>query len=491
MIQGLSRPIRTARRGIASSAAAFLFLLSGAAFAQTVTHTTADGIQVTTSQNGTNMTTTVRYPGGQEFVTQTMVTGTTGASIRFSGTTPGGPISGDVTYQFLGSNSLRYTGTVNGVAIDCTITNGTLSGTCGALNTALNPASAGAGTPPTTGGPTGPTDPSTPVVTPVGDPGHGGVPAPAFQNSIAATDEVITRTIATRIAGTISNRVAQAVRQASRQARTRTTLGGADIVKGLSGGDGDGGTFATWGSASVIRLRQGGAGTNFDGNLSNFMLGADYSFDKAVVGLSAGYNGANVRTKYNNGKLQSDAFTVAAYGGYAITDFLNADVNLGYSRTGKDTRRSGGLITGDTDSNRWFGSANLVAHHAIDAFELEGRIGYTYAAERTDGFLESNGARVDADTTRVGTLTVGARVGYGIGGFVPYVTGAFLYDTIQDSGGVTAGQNAVLNDRSAFELGAGVDYLSGNFVFTAEVLTEVARRDFNSVSGMLSARYRF
>jgi hypothetical protein len=307
------------------------------------------------------------------------------------------------------------------------------------------------------------------------------------QNATTSTNNTVLRT---EVGATIRG-IGAGVSRATGQSRSQRASD-PEIVTGLSAGDPFDGQFSTWGSLSATRVKQGGPATAFKGRLYGALLGADLAWDGMVAGVAVGVSRASVDTDFNNGKLSSTSYTVAPYVGMSLTDWLTIDGNIGVGRSTKNTSRNFGAVQGDTVGTRVFLGTNLTAYHDIDQYRLQASVGYTYAIERTLDFQESNNAPVASDISRIGTVTIGGRVGYEFQTITPYISGRLLRDVQKSvAATLTPAQRDVLDDKTAMEIGVGFDMIGEQYVLTGEINKELARDEFDSVTALISLRYRF
>jgi opacity protein-like surface antigen len=158
---------------------------------------------------------------------------------------------------------------------------------------------------------------------------------------------------------------------------------------------------------------------------------------------------------------------VAPYASIGIDDNVSLDVVGGYSRIDYDLDRldplSSTKVTGGTESDRFFGSINLVVDYDVSNILLGFRMGTSYISEEQDAYSESDGTAEGAQKVTVGSGNVGLRVGFDGGAVQPYVGGTYSYD-YDDSGGtydgrntfgVSAGLNITITDGVFFNLEGG------------------------------------
>ena len=248
--------------------------------------------------------------------------------------------------------------------------------------------------------------------------------------------------------------------------------------RGASAGD-EFDRMAGWTNFADTDVEDNVAATRFDGDLRTYLVGLDYQVDDQILaGVALGLERGEFTTAFNGGTITTRGKTISPYASYRLDDQWSVDGILGYTRGDLDQVR-GAAITSDTDFHRWFAQANVnyvTDVPAVDNMLLAGQLGYTYAYEKINGFIESNGTLVNSKSTPLGQVQLGGRAGYSLfdiaDGWVfhPYTGLRMLFETQSTDITVGAGQTPHPNDTHEGQVSFGVDFfsgtkLSGNFEF--------------------------
>ncbi len=307
------------------------------------------------------------------------------------------------------------------------------------------------------------------------------------QSSNAYTSPQLVGVASRQLAGLISGRI-ESFRASAGGLKTlalneQGKLGKGSIIElGTGRGAGSGGNkLGAWVNASWSDYKDKNASTKADGNIITGVLGLDYQVDKGVVvGLAAGYENIDINTTFNRGSLEADGYTVAPYAVFNLDNMFSVDVSGGYTWLKYDVDRTtvnssgftGTKSTGSFDANRLFGSLNLNADYATDGWLLSGTLGTLYSSESQDAYNESNGTSRQGASYDVGRAIIGGKVGYDLGGIVPYVKTDYEYDYSRDDITVQTGDTKAANDDDRFIVGAGlsiapINGISGGLEFTS------------------------
>lgn len=257
---------------------------------------------------------------------------------------------------------------------------------------------------------------------------------------------------------------------------TPTISGESKDVFALGKGDGraagnDTRQLGIWATVSNTWIEKDEVGTDadFDGTVLNVATGIDYSFnEKLLAGLSIGYEDQDIDTPFNNGGLEGSGFTLTPYIGYKITDRLSVDAMLGYSMIDYDSNRQSGAITGNTEADRIFGSANI--NYGLvqkNGFDLGLTGGYLYVREDQDAYTESDGTLVEEVNVRLGQARAGVNLSYthetGFGYIKPFVGARAEYDNVSNAPGViNAAGDKGSDDKFGATFKGGVNFGIGD-----------------------------
>lgn len=277
--------------------------------------------------------------------------------------------------------------------------------------------------------------------------------------------------------------------------------------KGYAGGNGDGKgkasgsaprNFGVWLNGAGTWLENEQANAEFKGSIYNVMGGADYLIkDRFLVGLSAGYERADIKTTFNSGKLESDGFTVAPYFAFILNKNVSFDVSVGHSWVDYDVSRGSGAVTGNTSGDRWFGTANANYTTSINNWQLGATLGYLYTMEKQDAYTESNGGQVGEVSVHLGQARLGGKVGYlaptSFGYLNPYGSARLEYDVVKDGPGVVDAAGTKANDDDfgvTFGLGVAAGIGEATTI-NVEATTTQFRDDLKNYGVSGTVRYRF
>ncbi len=299
-------------------------------------------------------------------------------------------------------------------------------------------------------------------------------------------------------AGMISARISQAVSSV-----TGSISAGTITSEAPQGGAGraagnDPYRWGVWANGGVSWLAGDQQNADFRGTIKTFVTGLDRLVtDDLLVGVALGYEHADIRLKYNNGRFEANNIAVSPYIGYIINNTFSLDATAGYALLNYDLERNSGNVRGSTDGSRWFGAANLNANTASGPWRFGSSLGYLYLRETTDAYTESDTTRVASGTNHLGQARLAFKLSHVVptswGSFTPYGQVRFEYDVDRSAPGVVdnAGTRAY-DDRfgTAFTVGASI--FSGNrHTFGIEASTTQFRSDISDYSLVGNYRLRF
>ncbi len=251
--------------------------------------------------------------------------------------------------------------------------------------------------------------------------------------------------------------------------------------------------------------------TPFDNTNRGVQAGVDFTpTENSILGISLGYSSDDTETPFNGGDLETDTVTGMVYGAMSLGQHFSVDATLGYSDLSTDERRlsagvagftsdpfrtlpAGTQISGEIDSERWFGTINLNGFWTVQHLLLEGQVGYLYTETDQDSFTETGGsisATASGETYVLSQWHVGATVGYDFGTFLePYAGVDYSYDISREEVKVAPGLQQPANDRSGMMVRLGMRYYGDNGVSAAlEWSTNALRQDIDSNSLLLNLR---
>ena len=235
--------------------------------------------------------------------------------------------------------------------------------------------------------------------------------------------------------------------------------------------------------AQAAWLANTGADTRFDGNLGNYMIGADYKpLEGLVVGVAGGFENGYLITKYNSGSITDQGFSVIPYASYKIFDTTTVDVMGGW--TFVEYRNIRGDISGNQDALRSMVSASLNQYFQLDAWTLSAQLGHLYVNEHKDSYTESDGTQNGASGSYLGEWRVQGKAAYLWNSLQPYLGLSYLYDYTMSS--------AVGADRDEIEGVLGLNYFySDKLTFSLEGANSFDRNHAQNTRAMLNVRFSF
>lgn len=258
---------------------------------------------------------------------------------------------------------------------------------------------------------------------------------------------------------------------------------GAGGPTGLSSGDNPLG-LSVWGSGGGEYHSNSRTGHNYDGSLLLTTIGLDKVFGSLLAGVALGYEKLDLTTKYNDGKMRYDGYSLTPYLSYAITKDLLLDASFSYTLldyTMKDTQV--GVGYSDTmDADRQVTTLGVTKYLTLDKLLLSGRVGTMYLNEHQGSYrLNIKSFSTAGIYTWQGSL--GGLATYDMGTFKPFLGVTFMKDFIK-SGGTT-------NDMWGADLDLGFNHKVTDALSLGLTGTFGVREDMHKVGGMLNISYNF
>lgn len=216
------------------------------------------------------------------------------------------------------------------------------------------------------------------------------------------------------------------------------------------------GSLSLWVSPSVTFVENDFSSTAFDGTIVTPLAGVDYTLtDGPVVGLALGYERVRLDTSFIDGSVDSDAFVVTPYVGWAPIPELLLTAGFSYNAVNFDSLQRlspGPTVTGDFDGSRLSGFASATGYapnewHGIEPLTLSATLGTRLSRERQDAHTNSLGFEVEERTAYLGQLNFSIRGAYAVGwggetrGEV-FIEPGFNYDYRQSEVDVLSGARA-------------------------------------------------
>ncbi len=257
--------------------------------------------------------------------------------------------------------------------------------------------------------------------------------------------------------------------------------------RGIASGDKNT-NYGSWITPASTWMKNKSATSKYDGNLFTVMAGGDFKLtENILIGTSVGYESLDLDTDYNDGSLKDNGFTFAPYFGYTITDYLIFDVMLGYTylNNDMDRNRSSEPIKGSYDSHRFLISSNVNYYAMFQNWNLSAVLGYMYVNENEDAYQEIGGYDFDVGSQNIylGEWRFGGRAGYFIKSFEPYISTAYLYDSVWNNGG---------SDRDELEGVLGCNYYpTDNLILSFEATNSFFRDDIENTRVNFNLHFDF
>lgn len=249
---------------------------------------------------------------------------------------------------------------------------------------------------------------------------------------------------------------------------TSTTQAPALPGGGLAAGDtADGTPLSAWGDVTASFSENAA-----DIDRVSVSLGGDAGLGEQVI-LGGFVSYTNSDTDISGAAdAESNGVSFGPYGSIVLTDFLDLDASVGGAFDQVDVRNAR-----DNDTDTFFVSSNLNAHHYVDNFGVRGRVGVVYS----DAGIEN------ASDIQFGQIQLGLEGSY----YVADVLGAqalpsIVFEYNNDFKGTPGG------DDDEFILGTSVYVFSeGPFSGSFDYRTVLDRSDFESHIFAFGLSYSF
>ncbi|RLA21464.1 MAG: hypothetical protein DRQ61_08510 [Gammaproteobacteria bacterium] len=199
-------------------------------------------------------------------------------------------------------------------------------------------------------------------------------------------------------------------------------------ANGMSAGDATNG-LSGWASFTSGNADDDTPGLSYDSDVDTYSFGLDTQFNESLLGgVSLTIEDTEVRSDFNNGKSETDGYTIAPYIAYVIDETFSIDGSAGYSWTETDMKRNNSAVSGSQDGNSYFLSVNANATHWINSVNLTGRVGYLYSKSELDSFTESDTTRVSSSDSYLGQFQFNATAAYYTEHVMPYFSATYEKD---------------------------------------------------------------
>lgn len=295
--------------------------------------------------------------------------------------------------------------------------------------------------------------------------------APAFAvYNTAGSAQVATATTVAAVAASAASTIAAGI-GSSVGASVGASAGPRAGVKnfgmnGKAAGNMDQG-FGLWMNAGWDHLKNTATNTALGGNTYLGALGADVKVDDdIVVGLAVTGEDTKLNTDFNLGHLKTTGWGVGPYAAVSFLDnfYIDALVNRAWLHNTGD--RSNGAVTFNYDSKRWIASSNLGARVYDGPLMINPYIGYLYVTQKDDSYTETGTGAGTGGGQRVSIAQgrLGAKLGYTIDQFTPYVGARWEHNFVQPNlnfGALAGGSPSNSREAGYFQVGFNADVDSG------------------------------
>ena len=225
--------------------------------------------------------------------------------------------------------------------------------------------------------------------------------------------------------------------------------------------------FAIWLNGGISFIDVDPIGFKSEGDVYNISAGVDKMLsDNLILGLSVGYEESDFDIN-DNDQLESDGYTVAPYVGLEITEGVLLSLQAGYASLNYDVETGG--ATGDFDSDRFFGSADVAGVFTNGPWRLSPGMNILYLEEEQEDYTLSSGVDVNGDDITLGRASLGGEIGYLIEGagqtrVEPYVLARAEWDFDEQDNVELGGGQEYRPDDFGGVIGGGLNVVSTNFL---------------------------
>jgi outer membrane autotransporter protein len=254
--------------------------------------------------------------------------------------------------------------------------------------------------------------------------------------------------------------------------------------------------IGVWGNAAWTHLRNTFPGAAFSGDSYSSGIGADLRVTEgAIVGIAATGEYTKLDTSFNQGHLKTGGWGLGPYAAVNLTDNFYVDALAIWSWLHNDVDRANGAVTGNYDSRRWIGLANLNGRFTDGAWRLQPYIGYLYVHQKDDAYTETGtgAAAVPTQTVSLGQGRLGGKVGYQIDQFTPYIGARWEHNFVQPTTTVAAGfsEASPSSSREGAFVQIGVNADLGSALTGGLEANTLQKSDQETYSLLGTLRYQF
>ena len=229
-------------------------------------------------------------------------------------------------------------------------------------------------------------------------------------------------------------------------------------------------------------------GNTFDGDAFAGVVGIDYLIaDHILIGAMGGYESGDFTFPIDSGAFQGDGITVGGYTAIELAAGLVAEAYVTRTQLEYENQTATGI--GTTQAKRTLAAFNLSGSYALsERMMFEPNVRVTYAHERQDAYIMSDGTSIGEEVIDSGTLSAGSRVSYllpfdAYGRFRVFASGhgEFMYSS-DDPSSTTLPD---FSDITSARIGLGFDalFLNGWFLAVDGNVGGVGSDSFLSYTG--------
>ncbi len=253
--------------------------------------------------------------------------------------------------------------------------------------------------------------------------------------------------------------------------------------------------LSLWASVNYSESESDFAPTAYKSETVGGTVGLDYTVsDYVTVGAFISYNDTDTTSAFNGGSADTQAITIGPYASFVVDEIFNVDASIAYTTNDIDNTRTVGaaVATGNQDGDSLYVSVGLNAMKWYDNnIGLSGRLGWAYSDTDNDSYTDSLGTTFGATDSQLGQISLGGKVNYYGGSYMPYIGATYKYDAISDNVN-TVTPPSPANDKDEVLLEAGVSLFGdGNLSGGISGNYSVLREDYDGwgIGGNISYRF--
>ena len=219
-----------------------------------------------------------------------------------------------------------------------------------------------------------------------------------------------------------------------------------------------------WVQGGFTSVEGDDTGGEFDGDVINILVGADYKVNpKSVFGVALGYEDLDIDTAFNNGTFEGKGFGITPYLGMNLSPQWSLQAIGGWTSVEYDTTRNNGAISSSFDATRIFGSASLVGTFKMSRNLVAApKLSIMHLAEDQDGTTDSAGNVTTGETIDLGRVSFGGTLSYLAGRVSPFIRVLGEYDYSKEDAVNLGNGNFSSDDKFGINATVGFNMNMGN-----------------------------